>query len=160
MPQIEKNVFIAKNASVVGDVSIGPDSSVWFGAVIRGDMNRIKIGSRTNVQDNSIVHVPKDLSTTIGDDVTVGHGAIVHGCEIGNRVLIGMGSIVMDGAKIGEDCIIGAGSLVTQQKIFPSKSMIIGSPAKVVRELTDEELKAILNSAEEYAKLAREYMVT
>lgn len=153
-PQTGANVFIADNASVIGDVTIGENSSVWFGAAIRGDEGKITIGRDTNIQDNATVH----SETKIGNGVTIGHNAIVHGCEICDNVLIGMGATVLDGAVIGEDSIVGAGALVTGKKVFPPKSLIIGSPATLKRELTDAEIESTKNNAEEYVKLAKKYM--
>lgn len=164
-PQIGKNVFIAKSADIIGDVKIGDDSSVWFKAVIRGDVHKIQIGKRTSIQDGTVVHVTHykfdDKSggypTIIGDDVTVGHGVILHGCIIANACLIGMGAVILDGANIGEESIVGAGSLVTQGKSFPARSLIIGSPARAVRTLKDEEVKELYASAARYVKFKDEY---
>lgn len=155
-PEVGENVFIADNAAVIGDVSLGDGSSVWFGAAIRGDDMHIEVGKRSNIQDNATLH----SGAVIGDGVTVGHNAIVHGCRICDNVLIGMGSIVLDGAVIAEDSIVGAGALVTGNKTFPPKSLILGSPATVRRELTDEEIESIRNNAEEYVKLSIEYKKT
>jgi len=156
-PVIPETVYIADNASVIGGVKIGEDSSVYFGAVIRGDSSFITIGKRTNVQDLSVIHCPPDLITTIGDDVTIGHRAIVHGCTVGNRVLIGMGAIIMNGAEIGDDCIIGAGALITEKTVIPPRTLVIGFPAKPKRELTEEEIKKIMWSSGHYAERGREY---
>ncbi len=152
-PKISANVFVAENASIIGEVCIEEKSSVWFGAVIRGDEGAIEIGARTNVQDNATIH----SNTKIGNGVTVGHNAIVHGCEVSDNVLIGMGAVILDGAKIGEGSIVGAGALVTGNKAFPPKSLILGSPAKLVRELTDEEILSVSENAKEYEKLAEKY---
>lgn len=162
-PKIGRKVFLAKDCVVIGEVELGQDSSVWYKSVIRGDVNSIKIGERTNIQDLSMVHVTnrdakRPASTKIGDDVTVGHRVIIHGCEIGHRCLIGMGAIVMDRVKIGDDCIIGAGSIVTEGTVIPPKSLAFGSPAKVIRELTQAELDWLPKSAEHYSKLAKKYM--
>lgn len=156
-PQVSKGVFVAENATVIGDTIIGEGCGVWFGAVVRGDSNRIKIGNRTNIQDLCVVHVDDTHDTIIGDDVTVGHRVILHGCHIGNRCLIGMGAIIMNGAQIGEDCIVGAGALVTENQVIPPRSLVIGFPAKVKRELSSEELKMILSSSKHYVDKAREY---
>lgn len=156
-PKIAKDVFVADNARVIGNVEIGEKSSVWFGAVVRGDDNTIKIGERTNIQDLCMVHIDHNHDTIIGDDVTVGHRAIIHGAHIGNRCLIGMGAIIMNGAKIGDDCIVGAGALVTEDQIIPPKTLVIGFPAKPKRELTENEIKMILKSAHGYAKRAEFY---
>ncbi|MBQ6846673.1 MAG: gamma carbonic anhydrase family protein [Oscillospiraceae bacterium] len=152
-PKIGENVFIADNAAVIGNVEIGSDSSVWFGAVLRGDEGKITIGHSTNIQDNATMHA----NTKTGNGVTIGHNAIVHGCEIGDNVLIGMGATVLDGAIIGEDSIVGAGALVTGKKVFPPRSLIIGSPALLKRELTETEVESIRHNAEEYVNLKNKY---
>lgn len=157
-PRVAGSVFIEETAVVVGDVVIGADSSVWFHAVVRGDVHYIRIGARTNVQDLSILHVTHDTHPlVIGDDVTVGHHVVLHGCTVKDRVLIGMGAIIMDGAVVGEDCVVGAGALVTERMIVPPKSLILGSPAKVKRVVTDEELAWIRESAQNYVRYARQY---
>ena len=155
MRDIAEWVYIAEGAKIIGDVQIGEDSSVWYNAVIRGDANSIVIGENTNVQDNAVLHTSHSHALAIGDNVTIGHGAIVHGCTIGNNVLIGMGAIVLDGAVVEDDCIIGAGALVTQNKLIPSGSLALGNPAKVVRELKEEEIASILKNADEYSEEAR-----
>ncbi len=138
---IGADVFIADTARVIGRTEIGAGSSVWYGSVIRGDVFWIRLGARVNVQDGSIVHVTSGrYATEIDDDVTIGHRAVIHGCRIGARALIGMGAIVMDGAVIGEESIVGAGALVPPGKVFPPRVLVVGSPAKVVRDLTDDEL--------------------
>ncbi|MBI2092965.1 MAG: gamma carbonic anhydrase family protein [Deltaproteobacteria bacterium] len=157
-PEIAKDVFIAENVTVVGDVAIGENSSVWFGAVIRGDSNSIKIGSRTNIQDLCVVHVDSSNKVEVGDNVTIGHRAIIHGCKIGSNCLIGMGSIIMSGAQIGDDCIVGAGALVTEGQVIPPKSLVLGMPGKPKRSLTDSELMEIKKAAEHYLKKGREYL--
>ena len=157
MKTIAESVFLAPGAHVLGDVEIGENSSVWYNAVIRGDNNPIKIGKNTNVQDNAVLHVNHNQGVIIGDNVTIGHGAIVHGCTVGNNVLIGMGSIILDGVVIEDDCIIGAGTLVTQNKVIPEGSMVYGNPAKIVRKLTEEETEAIAESAEHYCKSSKHY---
>lgn len=151
MGKIAEWVYMAEGARIVGDVSIGANCSIWYNAVIRGDSNTIVIGKNTNVQDNAVLHVSHRYALSIGDNVTIGHGAIVHGCTIGNNVLIGMGAIVLDGADVGDNCIIGAGALVTQNKVIPEGSLCFGNPAKVVREITDEEKASILKNANEYS---------
>lgn len=156
-PEIQESCFIAENASIIGDVKIGENSSVWFGTVIRAESNNINIGKNTNIQDNSTLHEENDAPLIIGDNVTVGHNAILHGCDIGNNVIIGMGSIILNNAKIGEETIIGAGSLVTEAKEIPSGVLCLGSPAKVIRNLTVEEISKIKRSAEHYRELASEY---
>ncbi|MCA9468709.1 MAG: gamma carbonic anhydrase family protein [Nitrospira sp.] len=147
-------------AVVIGDVVIGSASSVWFNAVIRGDVHAIRIGCRTNVQDLSLLHVTHDTHPlTLGDDITVGHHVVLHGCTIRNRVLVGMGAIVMDGVVIEEDCIIGAGALVTGGQHIPAKSLVVGSPARVKRPLTETELQWIKESARNYVRYAQDYML-
>lgn len=151
MAKIAEWVYIAEGAKITGEVEIGKNSSVWYNAVIRGDSNPIVIGENTNVQDNAVLHVSHSHPMSIGDNVTIGHGAIVHGCTIGNNVLIGMGAIVLDGAVIEDNCIIGAGALVTQNKIIPKGSLAFGNPAKVLRPLTEEEKQSILENANQYS---------
>lgn len=155
MLQVDESAVVLQGAVVVGDVAIGKDSSVWYNAVLRGDCNCIRIGDRTNIQDNSVVHVGMNQPAIIGNDVTVGHSAIVHGCTIEDNVLIGMGSIVMDGAHIGRDSIIGAGALVTQNTQIPAGVLALGCPAKPIRRLSEEEIARNKFSAEEYVKHAR-----
>ncbi len=149
-PQIGARVFIADGACLVGDVSIGDDSSVFYNAVIRADLAEIKIGERTNIQDNVCIHVSTGVGVNIGNEVTVGHGAVLHGCTIEDNVLVGMGAILMDGAHIKKNCIIGAGALVTHGKEFPEGSLVMGSPAHVVRTLTTDELKNVKIGVEHY----------
>lgn len=158
-PTIPTSCFIEETAVVIGDVVMGEDCSVWFNAVIRGDVNSILIGDRTNVQDLCMLHVTHDTHPLlIGSDVTIGHNVVLHGCTIQDRVLVGMGSIIMDGAVIGEDSVVGAGALVVEGTIVPPKSLILGSPAKVKRPATEKELAWIKESAKNYMKYAREYM--
>ncbi len=158
-PEIDPSVFLAPSADIVGEVSIGAESSIWFQCVVRGDVNWIKIGKRTNIQDHSMLHVDRRGSPlTIGDEVTVGHRVMLHGCTIGDRCLVGMGAIVMNNAVVGEDSIIGAGALITEGKSFPPRSLIMGMPAKAVRELTEEELKYLQKSAANYVGDSREYI--
>ena len=158
MKIIDKTVFIADGARVLGDVEIGEGCGVWFNAVIRADSAKVKIGSRSNIQDNAVIHTSKDFSVCIGDNVTVGHGAIVHGCTVKNNVMIGMGAIVLNGAVIEENCIIGAGALVTQGKVIPAGSLVFGNPARVVRALSGDEIRSITDNADSYVNEAREYM--
>lgn len=153
-----KTIFIAKSADVVGKVKLGNFISVWFQVVLRGDVDSITIGDRTNIQDGTVVHVAAGYPTIIGEGVSIGHKAIIHGCEIGDNVLVGMGAIILNGAKIGENSIVGAGSLVTQGKVFPPNSLIMGSPAKVVRELKPEEIQSIRDNAEEYLETMKGYL--
>ena len=150
MRNIHESVFLAPGSHVIGEVTIGENCGIWYNAVIRGDSNAITIGRNTNIQDNAVLHLDKEQPMKIGDNVTIGHGAIIHGCTIGNNVLIGMGAIVLNGAVIGDNCIVGAGSLVTQGKEIPAGSMLYGNPAKVVRSLTAEEIASITESAHHY----------
>jgi len=156
-PDLKKAAFVAESTEIAGEVYAGEDSSFWFHVSIRGDLAPVFIGNGSNVQDNTVLHVAHDLPTKIGDNVTIGHNAIIHACSIGDNCLIGMGAIVLDGAEIGEESIVGAGALVTQHKKFPPRSLLIGSPAKVARELTQEEVDAIGINAAEYIELAKEY---
>lgn len=158
-PRIDDSALVMESAQVVGDVVIGEESSVWFNAVIRGDVNRIHIGNYTNIQDGCVLHVArKILPLIVGDEVTVGHNAILHACTIGSRCLIGMGAIVMDGAEVGEDTIIGAGALVTPGTGIPPRSMAVGSPARVKRELTEDEIRGIRQSAANYVGDIENYL--
>jgi gamma-carbonic anhydrase len=157
-PTLGKRVFVAANASVIGDVHLGDEASVWFGAVLRGDYYPIRVGARTNIQDNSVVHITAEqAATTIGDDVTVGHAAIIHGCTIGNFCLVGMGSIVLDGVVVGDESFIAAGSLVTPGTIIPPRSFVLGRPAKVVRPVSEKDLAWIRHASVVYAGYARDF---
>jgi len=147
--------FIADNATIIGDVILSKDVNIWYGAVIRADKDKITVGDCSNIQDNVVVHTSRAFPVTIGENVSVGHGAILHGCTIGNHVLVGMGSIILNGAVIGEGSIIGAGAVVTEGKVIPPGSLVIGLPGKVVRNVTDEEYEGILHNALEYVKLAK-----
>src|SRR5688500_3466139 len=139
-PRVDPGAYIDESAQVIGDVQIGPEASVWMNAVVRGDVHWIRIGARSNVQDGTVVHVMNGTHpTTIGADVTIGHAAVVHGCTIGDRVLIGMGAILLNGATIGDDSIVAAGSLLTEGIRIPERSLVMGSPAKVKRQLTERE---------------------
>lgn len=159
LPKLGEDVFIEESAQVIGDVTIGDRSSVWFNAVVRGDVNYIKIGSRTNVQDNSVLHVSRGtFPLTVGDDVTVGHNVTLHGCTVENACLIGMGSIILDGAVIGTESLIGAGALVKEGMVIPPRSLVVGLPAKVVRKLSDEEVEGLYSSATNYISDSRDYM--
>ncbi|WP_113674639.1 gamma carbonic anhydrase family protein [Vallitalea guaymasensis] len=158
-PEIDESAYIAPSADVIGQVKVKENASIWFGAVLRGDINKITVGKCSNVQDNSTVHVSEDTGTEIGDYVTIGHNCIIHGCKINDYTLIGMGSIILDGAVISENSIVGAGSLVTGNKIFPPGVLILGSPAKVRRKLTEEEIKGLKESANHYVDTANEYKI-
>jgi len=157
-PTLGRGVYVAKGAVVLGDVTLGDFSSVWFNATLRGDINRIVVGHHSNVQDNSVFHLADDYPCIIGDYVTVGHGAIVHACQVGHEVLVGMGSIILDGAVIGDQSIVGAGALVTQGQQIPPGSMVLGSPAKVVRALTPPERARLKGFAEKYVGVAAYYL--
>jgi carbonic anhydrase/acetyltransferase-like protein (isoleucine patch superfamily) len=158
MPVVHPTAYVDASAQVIGDVVIGAESSVWMTVVIRGDVNVIRIGDRTNVQDGTIVHVMHDTHPTIiGDDVTIGHGAIVHGCTVASRVLIGMGAILLNGAVVGEDSIVAAGSLVTEGQVIPPRSLVMGSPAKVKRTLTDAQVAEILEYSANYVRYRKDY---
>ncbi len=158
-PTIPTSCFIEETAVVIGDVVMGEDCSAWFHAVIRGDVHYIRIGHRTNIQDLCMLHVTHDTAPlVIGDDVTIGHHVVLHGCTIKDRVLVGMGAIIMDVAEIGEDTVFGSDALVTEDTIIPPKSVIIGSPARVRRPVKDDELAWIRESAQNYVRYARQYM--
>ena len=154
---VGEGVFIAANTVLTGDVTLGKDSAVWFNTVIRGDEAKVIIGDRTNVQDNCTLHVNEHYPLSIGNDVTIGHNAIVHGCTVGDGTLIGMGAVILNGAKIGSHCLIGAGALVTENAEIPDGSLVIGMPGKVKRELTEEEQAGVLKNAEVYVEEAKKY---
>lgn len=164
-PKISSKAWVAPSADIIGNVTIGEDSSIWFGTVIRGDVHKIEIGDRTSIQDLSMVHVThykkEDMSdgnpTIIGNDVTIGHKVMLHGCTIEDGCLIGMSATILDGAVIGEGSIVGANSLVTANKVFPPHSMIMGSPAKVVRTLSEEEVAGLIEHAARYVEFKKEY---
>lgn len=153
-PVLGSGVYIANTATVIGDVTLGEHSSVWYGAVLRGDINRIVIGHHTNIQDNAVLHLADDFPCIVGNYVTIGHSAIVHACTVSDDVLIGMGAVILDGAEIGAQSLIGAKALVKQGMKIPPGSLVVGMPAKVVRALDDEEKKALRASAEKYAQNA------
>ena len=152
-PKLDTSILVCPGAAIVGDVTLGKHVSVWYNAVLRGDEGAIKVGDNTNIQDRAVMHE----ETTVGSGCTIGHGAIVHGCTVGDNVLIGMGAIVLNGAKIGDNCIVGAGALVTGKMDAPAGSMILGSPAKVVRPLTEAEIEGNRESARGYCHLAESY---
>ena len=157
-PIIPDSCYISESVDLIGDVTLGEDVSLWFGTVVRGDMHHITIGDRSNIQDNSVVHVTTDVSPTrIGDEVTVGHNAIIHGATIEDRCLIGMGAIIMDDVVIGEGSIVGAGAVVPPNMIIPPRSLVVGLPAKIVRQTTDEELEMIIERAQHYIDFSAEY---
>ncbi len=151
-------LFVAGNATIIGDITFGNQVGIWFGAVIRGDRDRIIIGDRSNIQDNCVVHTSKGFPVIIGDEVSVGHGAILHGCAIHDLVLVGMGAIVLNGAKIGGGSIIGAGAVITEGKEFPPDRVVIGVPGKIVKQTHVVQQQHILNNAISYVELAMEYV--
>ncbi len=156
-PKIDPSVYIADGVQLIGDVKIEQDSSVWFNAVVRADLAEIRIGARTNLQDGAIAHLNTGQPLIIGNDVSIGHGAIVHGCVIANGALIGMGAILLNGAEIGECALIGAGSLVTENQKIPPYSLAVGSPARVIRQLTEHDLQRMSVTATNYVKAAKKY---
>ena len=158
LPIIPASCYISESVDLIGDVTLGENVSLWFGTVVRGDMHHITIGNRSNIQDNSVIHVTTDISPTrIGDEVTVGQNAIIHGATIEDRCLIGMGSIIMDDVVVGEGSIVGAGAVVPPNMIIPPRSLVVGLPAKIVRQTTDEELEMIIERAQHYIDFSQEY---
>ena len=158
-PQLGHTVFLAETCAVIGDVVIGDESSIWYGTVVRGDVMPIRIGARTSIQDNTVIHVTSEFSgTTIGSDCTIGHAAIIHACTVEDFCLIGMGAIVLDGARIGTGSLVGAGALVTPGTDIPPGSLVVGSPAKVKRPINDKERAAIEYGARHYVELTRRYL--
>ncbi|BCZ48312.1 transferase, hexapeptide repeat family protein [Clostridium gelidum] len=158
-PTFEEEVYIAETAVIIGDVTLKRNTNIWFGAVLRGDVESIVIGENTNIQENSIVHVDENNKVEVGNGCTIGHGVIVHGCKIGDNTLIGMGAIILNGAQIGNNTIVGAGSLITQNKKFDDGVLIIGNPAKVVRRLTDGEIENNKKSCLNYIELSKRIRV-
>ena len=157
-PRIHPTAWVADNAVVIGDVDIGPEASVWFGCTLRGDVGGIRVGARTNIQDGTVVHATFGVSSTdVGEDVTVGHAVVLHGCFVRDRALIGMGAIVLDQADIGAESVVGAGSLVTARTIVPPRKMVLGRPAKITRDVTEAEAKLGLEGAVHYVESARRY---
>jgi carbonic anhydrase/acetyltransferase-like protein (isoleucine patch superfamily) len=156
-PQIDASAFVAADATIIGDVVLAANSSIWFNAVLRGDIETISIGVGTNIQDGSVLHTDPNNPCRVGDHVTVGHMAMLHGCTIGNNSLIGIGATLLNGSKVGENCIVGAHSLLTENKKFPDNVLIMGTPARVVREITPEEHASLRASAQRYAKRAQRY---
>jgi len=158
VPKLHESVFVVDSACIIGDVEIGQDSSVWFNTVIRGDVNYIRIGERTNIQDLSMLHVEKDIYPLfIGNETTIGHNVTLHGCRIKNRCLIGMGVIILNNAEIGEESIIGAGTLITENTIIPPRSLVTGVPGRIKRQITVEELQWIMRSAQNYVDYVHRY---
>ena len=158
-PRVAASAWVADSAQVIGNVVLGEDSSIWFGTVIRGDTETITIGRGSNIQDASVLHTDMGKPLVVGENVTVGHQVMLHGCTIGDESLIGIGAVVPNGAKIGKNCLVGAGALVTEGKEFPDGSMIIGSPAKAVRELSPEQIQGLKMSAQHYIENARRFKV-
>lgn len=156
-PQLGSDAWIAPNATVIGDVRLGANASIWWNAVLRGDNDPISIGDNSNIQDGSVLHTDEGVPLTIGRDVTVGHLVMLHGCTVGDGSLIGIGSIVLNRAVIGKNCIVGANTLIPEGKVFPDRVLIVGSPGKVVRELSDEEVAKLQKSAAHYVDNARRY---
>lgn len=155
VPRVDDTAWLAEDATVVGDVTLGPGASLWYGTVVRGDVNHVRIGARTNIQDLSVVHVTGGTHpTVIGEDVTVGHRVVLHGCTVHDRCLIGIGSVVLDGAEIGPDAMVGAGALVPPGMKVPPRTLVLGSPARVKRELTDAEVDHLRTSAARYVEYA------
>ena len=154
---IDASAFVAAGVVIRGDVVVGADSSIWFNAVVRGDTEKVRIGSRSNVQDACVIHSDPGYPCQIGDDVTIGHGAIVHGADVGDQTLIGMRAVVLNGARIGGGCIVAAGALVTERTEIPPDSLVMGSPAKVVRKVTEADLERIRRAARNYVRAAAEY---
>ena len=157
-PEIANDAFIAPNAMLIGDVHVHAESSVWFGAVLRGDIERITIGRGSNVQDGSVMHTDPNNPCALGEDVTVGHMAMLHGCSVGDNSLIGIGATLLNGSSIGENCIVGAHTLITEGKTFPAGTLIMGTPGKIVRELAREEIEAISANSARYVKRAQLYL--
>jgi carbonic anhydrase/acetyltransferase-like protein (isoleucine patch superfamily) len=158
VPRVDPSAFVVDSAVVVGDVVVGPEASLWFHAVVRGDVERVRLGARTNIQDNATVHVTRDRwPTLVGDDVTIGHAAVLHGCVVGDHCLVGIGAIVLDGAVLEAECLVGAGALVTPGTRVPPRSLVLGSPARRVRELTGDEVERLHRSAAGYVARAAAY---
>ena len=156
-PSINENAYVSESVDIIGDVKVEENVSIWFGARLRADMNKIVIGANSNIQENAVVHVDIESPVIIGENVTIGHSAIIHGCNISNNVLVGMGSIILNNAKISKNSIVGAGALVTQGKEFEEGVLILGNPAKAVRKFSEEEIKSIKRSADNYVALSKKY---
>lgn len=158
IPQVHPSAFIADGAQLIGEVLVGEDASIWFNAVLRGDINSIQVGARTNVQDGCVIHVTRELPVRLGDDVTVGHMAMLHGCAIGDRSLIGMNAVVLDRANVGSSSIVAAGALVREGSVVPDGVLVAGVPARVIRPLTEEERESVRLTARNYVEYARSYL--
>ena len=157
MQTVGDEYYVAPNAAVIGRVYLGRDATVWFSAVLRADGNDIRIGDRSNVQDTAVLHVDNDAACTVGNDVTIGHGATVHGCTVGDNSLVGIGAVILSHAVIGSYCLVGAGALITERKVFADRSLILGAPARRVRELTDDECRMLEASARHYVDRGKQY---
>lgn len=156
-PVIAESAFLAESAVVIGNVTLAEEANIWYGAVLRGDEGSITVGKRTNIQDNATVHTAKDFPVVLGEDITVGHNAVVHGCTVGDGTMIGMGAVVLNGAVIGKGCLIAAGALVKEGAVIPDGSLCVGVPAKIIRELDEAGKEKILDNAAMYVALAKEY---
>ena len=159
VPEISANSWVAPNAIIIGKVKLEKNSSIWFNAVLRGDIEKIVIGENSNIQDGSVLHTDPGYPLTVGKGVTVGHMVMLHGCEISDDTLIGIGSTILNKAKIGKNCIIGANTLVTENKVIPDNSLVLGSPGKVIRKVTDDEIKVICENAKHYVKNSKRYKI-
>ena len=159
MPRVGKNVFIAENAFVIGDVELGDFASVWYGAVLRGDFAPIVIGTRTSIQENCVVHTDHGFPSTVGSHVTTGHTAVIHGASVGHHCIVGMGALLLNGATVGPESIVGAGAVLAEGKEFAPRSLILGVPGKVLREVSEQEIKRIYSNAETYLGYARDYLL-
>lgn len=158
-PQIDPSAYVQRSAQVIGDVHIGAESSVWFNAVVRGDVCFIRLGARVNVQDNATLHVYSGgIPTILGDDVSVGHNAVIHACRIGDYTLVGVGAIVLDEAEVGRECLLGAGAVITPRTVIPARALVLGNPGKVIRELRTDEVESLHRSAANYVRFSRDYM--
>jgi carbonic anhydrase/acetyltransferase-like protein (isoleucine patch superfamily) len=160
VPSVHGSVFVAPNASVIGSVVLSENVSVWFGATIRGDNDVISLGKGSNVQEGAVLHTDPGLALNVGDNVTIGHQAMLHGCTVGDGSLIGIQSVILNGAVIGAGCLVGAGAIVTERKVFPERSLILGAPAKVVRQLSDEEVAKLLKSADSYIERRAQFLAS
>ena len=157
VPEVDPDAWVAPNASIIGKVKLEKNSSIWFNAVLRGDIELITIGENSNIQDGSVLHTDPGYPLSVGKGVTVGHMVMLHGCQISNDTLIGIGSIILNNAKIGKNCIIGANSLITENKIIPDNSLVVGSPGRVLRKVTEEEIKAIIENGQHYVNTSKKY---
>jgi len=157
-PLVHPSAFVAEGSWLIGEVEVGEESSIWFNVVARGDINAIRIGKRSNIQDGCVLHVTTELGVTIGDDVTIGHKAIIHGCTVGQSSLVGMGAVVLDNASVGPSSLVAAGSVVRENFVVPAGTLVAGVPARIVREITEEEKALILRSARHYVAYARSFV--